>query len=100
MPQGMVTHKPVLAFKYRTDAKLARQIKTFGCCHFPFILMNIFICFELSRSLMLWSSGMLGVYVPCTCVLNGPSDMIPNNGRTGYTLGISDYTLYATSGAF
>ena len=30
---------------------------------------------------MLWFSGKLGVYVPCTYVLYGPSDIMHNNGK-------------------
>ena len=93
MPQGMVTQNPAITFKNLSDAQLARQIKRFGCCHFPFLLINIFFCFALSRSLMLWFSDMLGVYVPCTYILNGTSDIMRDNGHISYILWMSDYTL-------
>ena len=95
MPQGMVTQKPVTSFKNLSNASLARQIKRFGRCHFPFILINILFCFALSRSIMVWFSDMLGVYVPCTYVhvLNGNCDIMRDNGHISYILWMSDYTL-------
>ena len=38
---------------------------------------------------MLWFSDMLGVYVPCTYVLNGTSDIMPDNGHISYILWMS-----------
>ena len=55
MPKRMVTHKPIL------DLKLT---------------VVVFCRFALSRILMLWFSDRLGVYVLCTCVAYGTSDVI------------------------
>ena len=36
----------------------------------------------------------MSVYVPCTYVLDGPSDIMRDNGHISYILWMSDYTLY------
>ena len=95
----LVTHKPIiLDFKSLTVAWIGYQIKTFVCCHFPFILIYIFIYFALSSIQKL--NVMVFMQVGCLSALHLCMISTPwYYGHTGCILGKSNYTLYALTEA-